>query len=76
MRLLLLILTIAGSGIGVSAQVADARFTPSEDFNIDSTFFKMPSGRPVGSTAGISMHPDGSSLWLFDRCGALSLIHI
>ena len=74
MRLLLLILTIAGSGIGVSAQVADARFTPSEDFNIDSTFFKMPSGRPVGSTAGISMHPDGSSLWLFDRCGANNCI--
>jgi hypothetical protein len=67
---LLLILIIVVSGIGVSAQVADARFTPSKDFNIDLTFFKMPLGRPVGSTAGISMYPDGSSLWLFDRCGA------
>ena len=56
--------------VGAQAQVADARFTPSDDYTIDTEFFKLPQGRPVGSTAGISMHPDGSSIWLFDRCGA------
>lgn len=53
-----------------NAQVDDKRFTPSEDFDIDTNFFKMPAGRTIGSTAGITMHPDGSSFWIFDRCGA------
>ena len=32
-------------------------------------FFKMPDGRKVGSTAGITIDPDGSSIWVFERCG-------
>ena len=32
--------------------------------------FKMPDGRKVGSTAGITIDRDGSSVWVFERCGA------
>jgi sugar lactone lactonase YvrE len=32
--------------------------------------FKMPDGRRVGSTAGITIDRDGSSVWIFERCGA------
>jgi sugar lactone lactonase YvrE len=32
-------------------------------------FFKMPEGRKVGSTAGITIDRDGSSIWVFERCG-------
>src|SRR5438105_13867311 len=32
-------------------------------------FFKMPDGRKVGSTAGITIDRDGSSIWVFERCG-------
>ena len=52
------------------AQVRDNRFNPSSDFTIDYHFFKMQTGRPIGSTAGISISPDGESIWIFDRCGA------
>jgi DNA-binding beta-propeller fold protein YncE len=31
--------------------------------------FKMPGGRKVGSTAGITIDRDGSSVWVFERCG-------
>ena len=53
-----------------NAQIEDARFTPSDDFEISYEFFKMPSGRSIGSTAGISLSHDGVSIWVFDRCGA------
>ena len=52
------------------AQERDNRFNPSRDFTIDNHFFKMQLGRPIGSTAGISISPDGKSIWVFDRCGA------
>src|SRR6267142_2649537 len=32
-------------------------------------FFKMPDGRKVGSTAGITIDRDGTSIWVFERCG-------
>jgi hypothetical protein len=52
------------------SQVTDARFTPSDDYTIDETFFKLPAGRSIGATSGLAIHPDGSSFWVFDRCGA------
>ena len=64
---LILLLPLAMS---TYAQVKDNRFNPSKDFTIDYTFFKMPAGRSIGSTAGISIAPDGESIWIFDRCGA------
>ena len=44
--------------------------TPSPNYTLDESFFKMPINRPIGSAAGIFIHPDQSSIWLFDRCGA------
>ena len=52
------------------SQVTDARFTPSDDYIIDETFFKLPPGRSIGATSGLAIHPNGSSFWIFDRCGA------
>ena len=56
--------------ISAFAQVTDARFTPSDDYSIDETFFKLPSGRSIGATSGLAIDPNGSSFWVFDRCGA------
>lgn len=53
----------------VCSQDSDARFTPSDDYTIDETFFKLPAGRSIGATSGLAIHPDGSSFWVFDRCG-------
>ena len=65
--LVLLIVVLASVSF---AQDRDNRFNPSSDFIIDNHFFKMQSDRPIGSTAGISISPDGESIWVFDRCGA------
>ena len=65
----LALLTIALTSVPF-AQDRDNRFNPSSDFIIDNHFFKMQSDRPIGSTAGISISPDGESIWVFDRCGA------
>ena len=65
----LVLLTVALASISF-AQDRDNRFNPSSDFIIDNHFFKMQSDRPIGSTAGISISPDGGSIWVFDRCGA------
>ncbi len=54
----------------VFAQVDDARFTPSDAYTIDQNYFQMPADRAIGSTAGLAIHPDGTSIWVFDRCGA------
>jgi len=51
------------------SQVTDARFTPSGDYSIDESFFKLPPSRSIGATSGLAIHPDGSSFWVFDRCG-------
>ena len=34
---------------------------------------KMPEGRSWGSTAGVDIDPDGTSVWVFERCGAFAL---
>ncbi len=51
------------------SQVADARFTPTDDYTIDEAFFNLPPGRSIGATSGLAIHPNGSSFWIFDRCG-------
>jgi sugar lactone lactonase YvrE len=33
---------------------------------------KMPAGRTWGSTAGVAIDPDGTSVWVAERCGANS----
>lgn len=68
-KLGLVLLTAALASVSF-AQGRDNRFNPSSDFIIDNHFFKMQSDRPIGSTAGISISPDGKSIWVFDRCGA------
>jgi sugar lactone lactonase YvrE len=34
----------------------------------------MPDGRKIGSTAGITIDRDGTSIWVFERCGASNCV--
>ena len=36
--------------------------------------FKMPEGRKIGSAVGITIDRDGSSIWVFERCGAQNCV--
>ena len=35
----------------------------------DKHFFQLPDGRVIGSTVALGMDPDGTSLWVYQRCG-------
>ena len=36
--------------------------------------FKLSDGRKIGSTVGITIDRDGSSVWVFERCGAQNCV--
>lgn len=36
--------------------------------------FTLPEGRKIGSTVGITIDRDGTSVWVFDRCGAQTCV--
>ena len=37
-------------------------------------WFKLPDGRPWGSSSAIDIAPDGASVWIAERCGANSCV--
>lgn len=55
---------------GAVAQTGSAQIAASDGYALDQSYFKLPTDRTIGSTAGLAIHPDGSSIWVFDRCGA------
>jgi streptogramin lyase len=60
------LLATAGVAIVVLSQVIDAQHA---SYRTVENHFKMPEGRKIGSTAGITVDRDGSSVWVFERCG-------
>ncbi len=54
----------------VAAQTGGEPVMPGDSYSLDQAYFQLPSERTIGSTAGLAIHPDGSSIWVFDRCGA------
>jgi sugar lactone lactonase YvrE len=62
------------TAIVVTAGLAGARTYAQEGalpnpYHPVENFFKMPAGRSVGGTYGIEIDRDGSSIWVFERCG-------
>ncbi len=64
------VVACAVSGGGASAQVNEEVNGGREPYALNQSFFKLPEGRTIGSTAGIALDRDGRSIWTFDRCGA------
>ena len=46
-----------------------AAYAQANPYRTIENFFKMPDGRKVGSTAGITIDRDGNHIWVFERCG-------
>jgi len=49
------------------SQAVDAQ---RDDYRTIESHFKLPDGRKIGSTVGITIDRDGISVWVFERCGA------
>src|SRR2546428_14024594 len=49
--------------------LSQAAYCQHDAYQTIENWFKLPEGRKIGSTAGITVAPDGTSVWTFDRCG-------
>jgi sugar lactone lactonase YvrE len=61
------VIALSGGAEDVRAQAPNSQPNP---YSTIDNFFKFPEGRKVGSTAAIDIDRDGSSIWVFERCGA------
>jgi sugar lactone lactonase YvrE len=60
------VVTLA-SASGVDAQPASALPNP---YHAVENWARLPEGRSWGSTSAVEVDPDGSSIWVAERCGA------
>ncbi|MDO8632483.1 MAG: peptidyl-alpha-hydroxyglycine alpha-amidating lyase family protein [Phycisphaerales bacterium] len=67
MSRLRLVAAAAAAALVALSQVVAAQQNPYETIE---NHFTLPEGRKIGSTAGITIDRDGSSVWVFERCGA------
>src|SRR2546426_11807145 len=49
--------------------LSQAVYSQHNAYRTIDNFFKLPEGRKIGSTAGITIDRDGTSVWVFERCG-------
>src|SRR3989442_15080036 len=61
------VIALSGGAAYVRAQAPNSQPNP---YVTVENFFKLPEGRKIGSTAAIDIDRDGSSVWVFERCGA------
>ena len=65
--------------VGAAAVAAVIALSQAVDAQHDSyrtveNHFKLPDGRKIGSTAGITIDRDGTSVWAFERCGGQNCV--
>jgi sugar lactone lactonase YvrE len=61
------------AGVAVIA-LSQAVYSQYGSYQIIENYFKLPEGRKIGSTAGITIDRDGSGIWVFERCGAQNCV--
>ena len=75
LKLVLAIFVVSAGSVGLaSGQINEEVNARPDPYLMNQDFFKLPGGRTIGSTAGITVDPDGSSIWVFERCGGNACI--
>ena len=70
-RCVLLVAIVTAVALSAGAAYVHAQAgSPPNPFRIIDNYFKLPEGRTIGSTPAIDIDRDGSSVWVFERCGA------
>ena len=57
----------AAAGVAVIT-LSQGVYSQPNPYQTIENHFKLPEGRKIGSTVGITIDRDGSSVWVFDRC--------
>src|SRR5215468_5657230 len=63
-------LVVAGTELG--AQISAPTNSAPNPYHAIENWAKLPAGRSWGSTSGVDVDPDGSSVWVAERCGAFA----
>jgi hypothetical protein len=58
----------------VLAALVDVVAAQQSSYRALENHFKMPEGRKIGSTVGVTIDRDGTSVWVFERCGAQNCV--
>ena len=67
------LLAVGACGDSSTAQGADTGPNDAPNpYRLDPGWAKTALGRNFGSTISIAVEPDGSSIWVYDRCGGFS----
>jgi sugar lactone lactonase YvrE len=61
---------LAAAAVAVVVALSQAVAAQRDAYRTVENHFKLPDGRKIGSTAGITIDRDGASVWVFERCGA------
>ena len=56
----------------VHAQISAPTNSAPDPYRAIENWAKMPAGRTWGSTSGVGIDPDGTSVWVAERCGAFA----
>jgi streptogramin lyase len=63
------LLTVVLGSVSAQSPVAPTNDAPNPYQTIEG-WAKMPAGRTWGSTSAVDVAPDGTSIWVAERCGA------
>src|SRR5262249_30187395 len=62
--------------VAVAAVIAlsQAVYSQHNAYQTIDNYFRLPEGRKLRSTPGIAIEHDGTSVWVFERCGAQNCV--
>ena len=66
-----ILMSLAIGGLGSAQTSAPTNDLPNPYRAIEN-WAKLPEGRTWGSTSGVDIDPDGTSVWVAERCGAFA----
>jgi hypothetical protein len=70
MRLMLGFAVVATMALSAGrAQAEDPNAAPNP-YRAEENWAKLPAGRAWGQAIGVDVDRDGTSVWVYDRCGA------
>jgi streptogramin lyase len=69
-----LLCQIAGPAVLAGQQPSAPVNDPPNPYRTEVGWAKLPEGRSWGSTSAVEIDPDGTSIWVAERCGANSCL--
>src|ERR1700733_2598690 len=60
--------------LSVNQVQADDPNSAPNPYHVIEHWAKLPEGRPGGMAIGVDIDRDGTSLWVFDRCGGKTCV--